>query len=325
MIRDTKAVNEARAQIARRRSAPPGGRESYMTAADGARIRYWRWRVNAAPLGTVVVLGGRTEFIEKHFETYADLIDAGYDVVAMDWRGQGLSGRTTAHASKDHVISFSARVNDLAELVTTRLYGHMARPFFAMGHSMGGHLLARYLHDFPGRLDGAVLSSPMMEIAMTEPVRKLAVGLTRLTHGVGLSSRFGPGQKAYGKDDEGEEVQRRLTNDKDRFQDQVAAIHANPALGLGGVSFGWLRAALISCAEITQPHYARAIETPMLIAMAGQDVIVENQAARMFAENAPNAETVWLEAAAHEIWKERTPLRAYFLRRTLRFFESVRS
>jgi alpha-beta hydrolase superfamily lysophospholipase len=52
-------------------------------------LRYARWAARGAPQGTVCVFTGRSEAIEKYFETIADLLARGFAVAAMDWRGQG--------------------------------------------------------------------------------------------------------------------------------------------------------------------------------------------------------------------------------------------
>ena len=46
-----------------------------------------------AKRGTVVVLGGRAEFIEKYFEVIGELLARDFAVAALDWRGQGGSAR----------------------------------------------------------------------------------------------------------------------------------------------------------------------------------------------------------------------------------------
>jgi lysophospholipase len=73
--------------------APPGAVEEDISAADGVRLRTARWTPSSA-IGTVVVLGGRGEFIEKYFEVISELLARGFAVATMDWRGQGGSERS---------------------------------------------------------------------------------------------------------------------------------------------------------------------------------------------------------------------------------------
>ena len=64
---------------------------------DGVTLRAARWRpTTRRDRGTVCILQGRAEFIEKYFETITELRRRGFAVVAFDWRGQGLSGRALA-------------------------------------------------------------------------------------------------------------------------------------------------------------------------------------------------------------------------------------
>jgi hypothetical protein len=64
-----------------------------MATRDGIGIRYALFPATGRPLkGTIVLLTGRNEFIEKYFETIGNLTANGFAVAAMDWRGQGGSG-----------------------------------------------------------------------------------------------------------------------------------------------------------------------------------------------------------------------------------------
>ena len=58
------------------------------------------------PQGTVCILQGRAEFIEKYFETVGDLLLRGFAVATFDWRGQGLSARRLGNPRKGHVRRF---------------------------------------------------------------------------------------------------------------------------------------------------------------------------------------------------------------------------
>ena len=49
----------------------------------------------------MVLLQGRAEFIEKYGETVGDLRARGFAVYALDWRGQGHSGRVLRTRARD--------------------------------------------------------------------------------------------------------------------------------------------------------------------------------------------------------------------------------
>ena len=66
----------------------------YVQTNDNKKIRIALWNKESNK-GTILLQSGRTEFIEKYYEVIQEFIDRGFCVVAMDWRGQGLSERTS--------------------------------------------------------------------------------------------------------------------------------------------------------------------------------------------------------------------------------------
>ncbi|WP_204328396.1 alpha/beta hydrolase, partial [Stenotrophomonas maltophilia] len=70
------------------------------------RAAYWWPTGRVGAKGTVCLLQGRAEFIEKYYETIGDLRRRGFAVVAFDWRGQGESARDVADPHKGHVGRF---------------------------------------------------------------------------------------------------------------------------------------------------------------------------------------------------------------------------
>ena len=87
---------------------PEGGVVGTVMTPDGVRLRYARWRALARrSLGTICLLHGRSEAIEKYFETVDDLRRRGFAVATFDWRGQGGSDRHLRNPMKGHVDSFA--------------------------------------------------------------------------------------------------------------------------------------------------------------------------------------------------------------------------
>ena len=89
----------------------------FLTTSDGVSLRYARWKSSAEFRGTICLLSGRAEFIEKYFETVRELQARGFNVVSFDWRGQGLSQRALTNAHKGHVKDFSEYDIDLQAIV----------------------------------------------------------------------------------------------------------------------------------------------------------------------------------------------------------------
>src|SRR6201996_8641290 len=86
---------------------PEGAVTGTLKTPDGVSLRFARWLPPAGRRGTVCILQGRGEFIEKYFETVRDLRARGFAVATLDWRGQGLSERALANRQKGYVRSFS--------------------------------------------------------------------------------------------------------------------------------------------------------------------------------------------------------------------------
>ena len=132
--------------------------------ADANVIRYAHW---APPHGTingvVVHFNGRTEFIEKNIYAYKDLLDRGYEVWALDWRGQGFSKRQLKEKQKHSIDSFDTYIQDAAYFIdnvsNTRTSDGKK---VLLAHSMGGQIALRYLLKYPDTFDCAVLSSPLL-------------------------------------------------------------------------------------------------------------------------------------------------------------------
>src|SRR5256885_4307122 len=85
-----------------------------ITTPDGVELRFARWDSPASGKGTVCVFTGRSEFIEKYFETVRDLRKRGFTVAVMDWRGGGGSSRRMPEPPQGRVGSFSDFVTGLA-------------------------------------------------------------------------------------------------------------------------------------------------------------------------------------------------------------------
>src|SRR5437762_5309030 len=112
----------------------------------GGRTRYARWNASGTPRGTILLLTGRGEFIEKYAtEIVGELLGRGFAVIALDWRGQGLSDRMLAERDKGHIDSFATYVADLQLFLDKVVVPVAPRPVLLLCHSMGAHIALRGL------------------------------------------------------------------------------------------------------------------------------------------------------------------------------------
>src|ERR1700685_601703 len=175
--------------------APPDAIVAMARAVDGVQLRTARWVPQTALRGTVVLLQGRSEFIEKYFEVIAELLKRGFAVATLDWRGQGGSARQLKNPRKGHIDDFSLYERDLNAFVTEVLGPSCPRPWFGLCHSMGAAIMLGIAHAGRCPFERLVLSSPMIRIANLRRPR-LAQGLAEALDSLGLGGAFAPGGRS---------------------------------------------------------------------------------------------------------------------------------
>lgn len=280
-----------------------GGSVHWLDAPDGLRLRAAHWP--GGPRGTVLLLNGRTEFIEKYLEPVQELRSRGFAVWTLDWRGQGLSSRLLPSPLPGHAVRFTDYLDDLDPLLRLVLPGVQGRPLVLLAHSMGGHLGARLLARRPGLFARAILCAPMMDFRRKRGLTLRAVRLVAWAACLvpGVAARPGPGTARLPPLDRPFE-DNPLTGCPDRYAADAAWQRDRPALQVGGATWGWLRAASASIAALHRPDAVRAITLPVLVLVAGDDRLVDNRATRRFAARLPDAELVEFPGARHELLRE---------------------
>jgi lysophospholipase len=290
--------------IDRRRTLPPGGQTHWLTMADGWRLRAMTW--SGQGRGSLLLLTGRADFIEKYAETLHDLADAGWALATIDWRGQGLSGRMGKTPMHGHADDFRIWRQDLARVMDW-FQRTCPEPHHIIAHSMGGHLLLHHLADHPEALGSAVLLAPMLGLKASPLGFTLSAALARLMVALGKSQDYVKGGGPYGT---GADMrQPLLTSDRSRFEDEIWWVTQNPRLALGSATWGWLAAAALSI----RAFEASRLRTPLLVLLAEREGLVDNQATRRTLTGHAVLETI--PGAAHEILRETSDIRTMALAR----------
>lgn len=291
--------------------APPGAVVEWLKLGDGITLRTARWILpDRDAHGTVLLIGGRTEFIEKYYEVVGELLARGLSVVTFDWRGQGLSTRQLAEPLKGHVRDFSEFDGDLVAVMNRIVREHGTKPYHALAHSMGGNVLLRYLHDNPHEFDRAVLTAPMLAVKTAPYPEWFARASAATSAAVGGRDSFvfgGAAQSPFKQTFETNGV----TSDVARFERFMACIKAEPKLALGAPTFGWLEAAFRSMTLVASEEFAHAIETPVLLIGAAYDQLVHPGADLTLIKRIKRGMYVMLKAE-HEIMMERDEIRTAF-------------
>ncbi|MDF1591157.1 MAG: alpha/beta hydrolase [Desulfobacterales bacterium] len=297
---------------------------SFFKTYDDLSIRYAvRLCRSEQKAGSLILLGGRREFIEKYTETIAELNGRNFDVYAMDWRGQGLSGRQLPNRHKGYVRSYDDYLEDLNRFFREVIQPRAVLPCIILAHSMGGHIALRYLHDHPDCVAKAILTAPMIDIALS-PFKVLLIRVfARFAVSAGMDKAYVQGSGDYRAVDQNFNGNR-LTSDPRRFTDEQRAIHANPDLALGGVTYGWLKATLESIDILKGTGYPEAIRTPVLIVGADCDRVVSLKSQEQICERLPFGRIRIIPQARHEVLKETDQVRGLFWQAFDRFVETQR-
>jgi lysophospholipase len=288
---------------------PEGAVCTSINTQDGVKLRAMTALVRRAR-GTVVILGGRADYLERYFETARDLMSRGFSVAALDFRGQGGSQRLTSNALRGFVRSFADHDEDLRCFMADAVLPECQPPYFLLAHSTGGNIALRAALKQVW-FKKCVLTSPLVNV----PYGAWPVPVVRLLCAGASLTRFGwaylPGRRKlpFARGDfEGNP----LTSDAKRWSRDMSVIEAAPFLSVGGPTYGWLNAAMSSFRMLRRLGEGTTLRSPTLAVLAGLDVVVDNQATRDLARRLSNFSTVTIPEAKHEILQERDHVRAQF-------------
>ena len=301
---------------------PEGGRFLWLERPRGVKLRFAVWPVLSDDArGTVYIVSGRTEFIEKYFEVVGELRARGYAVVVMDVRGQGLSTRLLNERWKGHVLDFADYVADLAALVDITK-AEVPGPALCLAHSMGGHIALRFVHDYPDAFSRLVTTAPMIDIGLPGGTGFLARVIAYYACVFGASGKYVLGTR--NPDPLAEPFEGNvLTHDRTRFEWVSELWRTEPGLAVGPPTFGWLAAAFRSIALLTGRGYAERIACPVLMFRSGEEKLVSNAAIARFTAQLSHGAMVDVEQALHEVMMETDDSRATFWQRFDGFMRDV--
>ena len=289
---------------------PSGAVCSPVKTADGITLRTAYWPAARHPVrGTVLILQGRAEFIEKYFETIGELTRRGFSVAAFDWRGQGGSDRLLKDGHKGHVDDFSHYLLDLDAVISDVVLADCPPPYTILAHSTGGGIALLYAHRARTRIERMVLSAPFLALAGRSTAWLGAI--TGLFGYLGMAECYVPGSGATlvaTAPFAGNVV----TSDPRRYARQGAVVDAEPALGIGSPTIGWINAATRAFRIFQLEDFAAQLPVPTLIAIAGADTVVSNRVTENFAIRMKMVTSVRLPGSRHEILMERDIFRDPF-------------
>ncbi|NRG17326.1 alpha/beta hydrolase [Rhizobiales bacterium] len=281
---------------------PEGTSAGYVTTPDGIRLRFAYWRATASPLkGTITLLQGRAEFIEKYFETVNDLRSRGYAVVTFDWRGQGGSERLLNNPRRGHVDDFSDYLTDLDTMLTNVTLANLPGPHFALAHSTGGAIILHGTERLATRLERAVLTSPLIGLGRIGWPPAIVSPLAHALSGLGFGTAYVPG----GSDTIRQPFEGNwLSHDERRYERMHRILDAAPHLEIGAPTVDWLAAASRAMKQFASADFGPSMRLAVLMIGAGNDRIVSTRAIEQLAKRTRSARYLEIPGARHELLME---------------------
>ena len=282
---------------------PDRATAGFMTARDGLSLRYARFGATDRPLkGTVIILPGRNECIEKYFETIRDFSARGLGSAIVDWRGQGDSARMLRDPARGYVDSFYEYVRDLEQFFEDVVLPDCRGPFYMLGHSTGSLVALLAAPSMLNRVRRMVLCAPLLALTglpfSMPTLRRMASAL----YAVGLGSMYMAGA---GRPRETKPFSTNvLTTDHTRYRRNSLLYETYPHLALGGATVAWVRAACAAAETVQDAEFIQKMQIPMLFVAAGADAVVSTPAIEHYVRRIKSASLLTIDAARHEMWQE---------------------
>ncbi|VVT44626.1 Lysophospholipase L2 (EC [Kosakonia radicincitans] len=296
--------------------------EAVFTGVDNVLVSFVRFRDRRHDR-VIVICPGRIESYVKYAELAYDLFYLGYDVLIIDHRGQGRSGRMLADTHRGHVVNFSDYVDDLAAFWQQEVADGPWRKRYILAHSMGGAISTLFLQRYPHVCNAIALCAPMFGIIirlpewMVRPLLDWAESYPRLrdNYAIGTGSwRALPFAINV------------LTHSRERYRRNLRFYADEPTLRVGGPTWHWVREGILAGEHALAG--AANDDTPTLIIQAEEEHVVDNRMQQRFCEIRAAAghpceggKPFVIPGAYHEILFEKDAMRSVALNAIVEFFD----
>ncbi len=276
--------------LAPARPAPRGSverDEGYWRTPDRQELYWQAWfDPNRPTRATVALMHGYGEHSSRYDHVAVGLVRAGFQVIAIDARGHG---RSTGQ--RGQINRFSRYVDDLSELKRRALSRWPDHPLFILGHSNGGLIALQYALRQPDGVQGFVVSSPMLGLAVEVPAAKEVAGR--------LASRLFPTLS----------LPSGLTGEMVSHLPEVIQHYDEDPLNFDVANTRWFTESQKAIDDLMTR--APALKQPFLFLIAGSDPVVDPEASQKLFHRlgSRDREMEVFEELRHEIlneahWKE---------------------
>jgi len=258
------------------------GSERTLKTSDGTVLQLVHYpAAGGAPRATLVMLHGFSVHSGRYRQIAAAFARRGLSVTAFDFRGHG---RSTGR--RGHVRRFSDFLDDLhAVIESAREADGAALPIILVGHSHGATVALRYALEQRTRISALVAVAPWLALRLKIPAWKLM--FARIVGAVWPTIALG----------------NELRPQNTIRDPAVLARLADDALVHHVATPRWFNE--VRAAQAYLRAHAASLSVPTLVAIAGDDRIVSNQATLAFCRAAGELVQVKrYEGAYHEVLLE---------------------
>jgi lysophospholipase len=282
---------------------PKGVTAHFLQTPDGQSMRYALLPSNEpVKKGTVIILHGRNECIEKYFETMIDLGKRGFSTATFDWLGQGGSSRLLPDPVRGHITSFDDYVEQFDLFFEEVVLPDCRGPFFVLAHSTGSLIAIQASPIMTNRVQRMVLCAPLLGLT-NQPFSHN--NIRRVSW---LMKLLGLGDKYMGGGPRPRETMpfagNRLTSDERRYKRNSELYEVHRELALGSPTVSWVNASCKAMDSVRTPAFKATVQIPTLIIAAGGDQIVSNRAIENYIKGMRSTALVTIDGAKHEILQE---------------------
>ncbi|TDH35071.1 alpha/beta hydrolase [Pseudohoeflea suaedae] len=272
----------------------------YFETRDKRRLRYAVFKSETRiAKGTIVLLHGRNEYIEKYFETIRHFTGLGFWVATFDWRGQGGSDRLLKRPLRGHVNRFSDFEDDLSIFLETIVLPETRLPFLMVAHSMGGLIALSAAPTLANRIDRLICLAPFLELSN----QRVGVGVIHFM--CRMLTILGLGWVTFERDAFPRPFEGNvLTSDAARFRRNQKIYEAWPDLRVGPPTARWIAAMLSAIRTVGRVRHLDRIQVPTLLIAAGADTIVSQRAIETVANRFRAGHMLTIDGARHELLQE---------------------
>ncbi|NOZ86141.1 MAG: alpha/beta hydrolase [Deltaproteobacteria bacterium] len=254
--------------------------EGFFHAGDGTKLYRQTWFADT-PKAAALFIHGYGDHSGRYEPLARKLTGMGVSVYALDYRGHGKSG-----GRRGAISSFEQYMDDVDQVRKRLVQAEEGKPWFIIGHSLGGLIALKFAIERPDGASGVVVSSPLLGLALDVPAIKAFAGrlLSGILPFVSLPTEIDP------KD---------LSHDN-----QIVEAYIADPLVHKVANARWFTQTEKAQHIILQS--APNLEMPLLHMQAGGDKIVSVKTSREFFEKAGTADKVYKEYPGlyHELFNE---------------------